>query len=93
MSLGHALLLSLPPYQSIETLETLTNDKATLEVQLATQQKLIASMREELGMSKEERAMAQSLSESRGAQVKGGRGGGAGEGFCGVGVFPQSHDR
>ena len=55
--------------KSIETLETLTNDKATLEVQLSTQQKLIASMREELGMSKEQRAMAESVTDSQGRQL------------------------
>lgn len=55
--------------KSIETLETLTNDKATLEVQLSTQQKMIASMREELGMSKEQRAMAESITDSQGRQL------------------------
>ncbi|GAX76591.1 hypothetical protein CEUSTIGMA_g4037.t1 [Chlamydomonas eustigma] len=50
-------------------METLTNDKATLEVQLSTQQKLIANMREELGICKEHKAMAESQSESRGAHL------------------------
>ena len=35
----------------------------------ALQQKLIAGMREELGMSKEHRAMAESQSDSRGTQL------------------------
>mmetsp|Transcript_5395 Transcript_5395/g.11884 ORF Transcript_5395/g.11884 Transcript_5395/m.11884 type:complete len:815 (-) Transcript_5395:535-2979(-) len=55
--------------KSLETLEALNNDKATLEVQLTTQQKLIAGMREDLGMAKEQRAIAEGLSESRGAQI------------------------
>lgn len=47
----------------------LTNDKATLEVQLSTQQRMIASMREDLGMSKEQQAMAESMTDSQGKQL------------------------
>ncbi|KAG1664095.1 hypothetical protein FOA52_013279 [Chlamydomonas sp. UWO 241] len=54
---------------SIEKLEALMNDKATLEVQLSTQQKLIAGMRQELGVSKEERAIAEGDAAARSGQV------------------------
>ncbi|KXZ52544.1 hypothetical protein GPECTOR_9g588 [Gonium pectorale] len=55
--------------KSLETLEALSNDKATMEAQLSMQQKLIASMREELASAKENRAMADATAETRGAQI------------------------
>ncbi|GIL50219.1 hypothetical protein Vafri_6438 [Volvox africanus] len=55
--------------KSLETLEALSNDKATMEAQLAMQQKLIASMREELAAAKEGRAMSDALAETRGTQI------------------------
>lgn len=56
--------------KSLETLEALNNDKATMEVQLTTQQKLLAEMRTELAMAKEHRAAAESAAGSRGTQVR-----------------------
>ncbi|KAG2485809.1 hypothetical protein HYH03_015519 [Edaphochlamys debaryana] len=55
--------------KSLETLEALSNDKATMETQLSMQQKLIASMREELAGAKEGRAMADAMADSRAAQI------------------------
>lgn len=55
--------------KSLETLEALTHDKATMEVQLSTQQKLLADMRHELALSKENQAMAESMAGSRSTQV------------------------
>ena len=53
----------------METLETLSNEKATMEIQLVTQQRLIVSMREDLAESKERRAMAEGQAESRHSQI------------------------
>lgn len=55
--------------KSLETLETLTNEKATMEVQLSTQQRLLGEMRQELAMAKEQRALAESASSAHGTQV------------------------
>ncbi|EFJ44457.1 kinesin-like protein, partial [Volvox carteri f. nagariensis] len=55
--------------KSLEALETLNNDKATMEAQLSMQRKLIASMSEELAGAKEGRAMAEALAETRAVQL------------------------
>ncbi|GLC49983.1 hypothetical protein PLESTB_000329700 [Pleodorina starrii] len=55
--------------KSLETMEALTNDKATMETQLSMQQKLIASMREDLAGAKESRAASDALADTRGAQI------------------------
>ncbi|KAG2451808.1 hypothetical protein HYH02_003584 [Chlamydomonas schloesseri] len=55
--------------KSLETLEALNNDKATMEAQLAMQTKTIATMREELAGAKEGRAMADAMADSRAAQI------------------------
>jgi kinesin family protein C1 len=56
--------------KSLETLEALTNDKATMEVQLTTQQRLLGDMRAELALAKEHRALAESQAGTRGTQVR-----------------------
>lgn len=55
--------------KSLESLESLNNDKATMEVQLAMQQKLLTEMRTELALSKEHKAMAESSAGTRSTQV------------------------
>ncbi|GFR50250.1 hypothetical protein Agub_g12436 [Astrephomene gubernaculifera] len=54
--------------RSLETLETLTNEKATMEAQMTLQQKLITSMREELAGAKQGQAMSDAQAETRAAQ-------------------------
>ncbi len=56
--------------KSLETLETLTNEKATLEVQVTTQQRLLSEMRQELALAKEQRAAAESTSTTQTVQVR-----------------------
>lgn len=55
--------------KSMETLEALNHSNATLEAQLTTQHKLMDAMRSELALAREHKAMAESLSESRGSQI------------------------
>lgn len=55
--------------KSLENLESLTNDKATMEVQLSMQQKMLSEMRTELALSKEQRAMAESSAGTRSTQI------------------------
>ncbi|GFH14229.1 kinesin-like protein, partial [Haematococcus lacustris] len=55
--------------RSLETLEALSNDKATMELQLSTQQRLLGEMRQELALAKEHRALAESQAGTRGTQI------------------------
>ncbi|PNH09093.1 Kinesin-1 [Tetrabaena socialis] len=55
--------------KSMETLEALSNDKATMEAQLSMQQRHISSMREELAGAKENRAMSDALADTRASQI------------------------
>eukprot|EP00879_Flechtneria_rotunda_P018762 GHRR01019695.1.p1 GENE.GHRR01019695.1~~GHRR01019695.1.p1 ORF type:complete len:459 (+),score=206.60 GHRR01019695.1:248-1624(+) len=56
--------------KSMETLEAVKHSKATLEAQLNSQRSLIDSMRQELGTAREQHALADSLANSREAQLK-----------------------
>ncbi|KAF5838673.1 kinesin-like protein [Dunaliella salina] len=55
--------------KSLENLESLTNDKATMEVQLSMQQKMLSEMRNEVALSKEQKAMAESSAGTRSTQI------------------------
>lgn len=55
--------------KSLETLEAVTNTKATLEAQLSSQRQLLDAMRSDLGNAREHHALAESLAASRGTQL------------------------
>lgn len=56
--------------KSLETLEELNHDKAALSTQLDTQRKLMDHMRQDLAMAREQKALSESLCDSRGRQLE-----------------------
>lgn len=56
--------------KSMETLEALNHSKASLEVQITTQHGLMAGMRADLAMEREQRAMAEASAASRSTQIE-----------------------